>query len=344
MADEKNLALNENQGDIVIYQTEDGNTKIDVRFVDETVWLTQQQMTELFQSSRTNIVEHIQHIYEEGELDKASTCRNFRQVRTEGNRQVTREIPYYNLDMIISLGYRVKSMIATNFRRWATERLKEYMVKGFTMDDERLKNLGGGNYWKELLDRIRDIRSSEKVMYRQVLDLYATSVDYDPKSSESVAFFKMVQNKLHFAAHGHTAAEVIYERADADKPFMGLTAFSGDFPTAKDIGIAKNYLSEDELRILNGIVSGYFDFAEVQAMRHRPMHMSDYVEHLDRILSSTGEQVLIGAGKVSHKQAMDKANREYQRFLVQNLSPVEEAYLQTIKEVEKTAKKKAKED
>lgn len=344
MADEKNLVPDENQGDIVIYQTEDGDTKIDVRFVDETVWLTQQQMAELFQSSRTNIVEHIQHIYEEGELDEVSTCRKFRQVRTEGTRQVTREIPYYNLDMIISLGYRVKSIIATNFRRWATERLKEYMVKGFTMDDERLKKLGGGNYWKELLDRIRDIRSSEKVMYRQVLDLYATSVDYDPKSSESVAFFKMVQNKLHYAAHGHTAAEVIYERADADKPFMGLTAFSGDFPTAKDIGIAKNYLSEEELRILNGIVSGYFDFAEVQAMRHRPMHMSDYVEHLDRILSSTGEQVLIGAGKVSHKQAMDKANREYQRFLVQNLSPVEEAYLQTIKEVEKTAKKKAKEE
>ena len=344
MADEKNLVPDENQGDIVIYQTEDGDTKIDVRFVAETVWLTQQQMAELFQSSRTNIVEHIQHIYEEVELDEASTCRKFRQVRTEGNRQVTREIPYYNLDMIISLGYRVKSIIATNFRRWATERLKEYMAKGFTMDDERLKNLGGGNYWKELLDRIRDIRSSEKVMYRQVLDLYATSVDYDPKSSESVAFFKMVQNKLHFAAHGHTAAEVIYERADADKPFMGLTAFSGDFPTAKDIGIAKNYLSEEELRILNGIVSGYFDFAEVQAMRHRPMHMSDYVEHLDRILSSTGEQVLIGAGKVSHKQAMDKANREYQRFLVQNLSPVEEAYLQTIKEVEKTAKKKVKEE
>ena len=344
MADEKNLVPDENQGDIVIYQTEDGDTKIYVRFVDETVWLTQQQMAELFQSSRTNIVEHIQHIYEEGELDEASTCRKFRQVRTEGSRQVTREIPYYNLDMIISLGYRVKSMIATNFRRWATERLKEYMVKGFTMDDERLKNLGGGNYWKELLDRIRDIRSSEKVMYRQVLDLYATSVDYDPKSAESVAFFKMVQNKLHFAAHGHTAAEVIYERADADKPFMGLTAFSGDFPTAKDIGIAKNYLSEEELRILNGIVSGYFDFAEVQAMRHRPMYMSDYVEHLDSVLSSTGEQVLIGAGKVSHKQAMDKANREYQRFLVQNLSPAEEAYLQTIKEVEKTAKKKAKED
>ena len=344
MADTKDLALEENQGNIVIYQTEDGDTKIDVRFVDETVWLTQQQMADLFQSSRTNIVEHIQHIYEERELDEASTCRKFRQVRIEGSRQVTREIPYYNLDMIISLGYRVKSMIATHFRRWATERLKEYMVKGFTMDDERLKKLGGGNYWKELLARIRDIRSSEKVMYRQVLDLYATSVDYDPRSSESVAFFKMVQNKLHYAAHGHTAAEVIYERADADKPFMGLTAFSGDFPTAKDIGIAKNYLTEEELHILNGIVSGYFDFAEVQAMRHRPMHMSDYVEHLDRVLSSTGEQLLVGAGKVSHKQAMEKANQEYQRFLMQNLSPVEEAYLQTIKEVEKTAKKKAKEE
>lgn len=310
MADTKDLALEENQGDIVIYQTKDGDTKIDVRFVDETVWLTQQQMADLFQSSRTNIVEHIRHIYEEGELDEASTCRKFRQVRTEGSRQVTREIPYYNLDMIISLGYRVKSMIATHFRRWATELLKEYMVKGFTMDDERLKKLGGGNYWKELLARIRDIRSSEKVMYRQVLDLYATSVDYDPRSSESVAFFKMVQNKLHYAAHGHTAAEVIYERADADKPFMGLTAFSGDFPTAKDIGIAKNYLTEEELHILNGIVSGYFDFAEVQAMRHRPMHMSDYVEHLDRVLSSTGEQLLVGAGKVSHKQAMEKAKGE----------------------------------
>lgn len=344
MADEKNLVPEEKQGDIVIYQTEDGGTKIDVRFEGETVWLTQQQMAELFGSSRTNIVEHIRHIYEEGELDEDSTCRKFRQVRDEGGRRVSREIPHYNLDMIISLGYRVKSRIATHFRRWATERLKEYMLKGFTMDDERLKELGGGNYWKELLARIRDIRSSEKVMYRQVLDLYATSVDYDPNSAESIAFFKMVQNKLHYAAHGHTAAEVIYERADADKPFMGLTSFSGDFPTAKDIGIAKNYLTEEELRVLNGIVSGYFDFAEVQAMRHRPMHMSDYVEHLDRVLSSTGEQLLVGAGKVSHKQAIEKANREYQRFLVQNLSPVEEAYLQTIKEIEKTVKKKAEEE
>ena len=257
MADEKNLVPEDNQGDIVIYQTEDGGTKIDVRFEGETVWLTQQQMAELFGSSRTNIVEHIRHIYEEGELDEASTCRKFRQVRDEGGRRVSREIPHYNLDMIISLGYRVKSRIATHFRRWATERLKEYMLKGFTMDDERLKELGGGKYWKELLARIRDIRSSEKVMYRQVLDLYATSVDYDPNSAESIAFFKMVQSKLHYAAHGHTAAEVIYERADADKPFMGLTSFSGDFPTAKDIGIAKNYLTEEELRVLNGIVSGY---------------------------------------------------------------------------------------
>lgn len=339
MADNDISLKNENQGEIVIYQADDGDTKIDVRFVDETVWLTQQQMADLFQSSRTNIVEHIKHIYNEGELDEKSTCRNFRQVRVEGNRQVSREIPYYNLDMIISLGYRVKSITATKFRRWATERLKEYMIKGFTMDDERLKNLGGGNYWKELLDRIRDIRSSEKVMYRQVLDLYATSVDYDPKSSESVAFFKMVQNKLHYAAHGHTAAEVIYERADADKPFMGLTNFSGDFPTAKDIGIAKNYLTEDELKVLNNIVSGYFDFAEIQAMRHNPMYMSDYVEHLDGLLKATGENILEDAGTVSHAQALEKAKAEYQKYQVQNLSPVEEAYLQNIKQIEKTAEK-----
>ena len=215
------------------------------------------------------MIQHIKNIYPEGELDEISTCRKFRQVRREGNRNVERERLYYNLDMIISLGYRIRSSIATQFRRWATERLKEYMIKGFAMDDERLKNLGGGSYWKELLDRIRDIRSSEKVMYRQVLDLYATSVDYDPKSAESVAFFKMVQNKLHYAAHGHTAAEVIFERADAEKPFMGLTAFSGDFPTAKDIAVAKNYLSADELKILNNLVSGYFDFAEIQAMRRR---------------------------------------------------------------------------
>lgn len=332
----------DNCGEILIYQSEDGLTNIEVKVQDETVWLTQQQMADLFQTSRTNVVEHISHIYEECELDENSTCRKFRQVRKEGNREVSREMSYYNLDMIISLGYRVKSRTATNFRRWATERLKEYMIKGFTMDDERLKNLGGGNYWKELLERIRDIRSSEKVMYRQVLDLYATSIDYNPKSSESIAFFKMVQNKLHYAAHGHTAAEVIYERADASQPFMGLKSFSGDFPALKDIGIAKNYLNDEELKILNNIVSGYFDFAEIQAMRHNPMYMSDYVEHLDNVLKTTGEKLLQGAGTISHAQAIEKAKEEYRKYQVQNLSSVEKDYLESIRNLHSTAKKKTK--
>ena len=326
---------------IVIYQTEDGLTKIEVRLENDSVWLSQQQMADLYQTSRTNVVEHIKHIYEEQELDIDSTCRNFRQVRQEGNRQVERDIPFYNLDMIISLGYRVKSRIATNFRRWATERLKEYMIKGFTMDDERLKQVGGGGYWKELLDRIRDIRSSEKVMYRQVLDLYATSVDYDPRAEESIKFFKIVQNKLHYAAHGHTAAEVIFDRADADKPFMGLTTFAGDYPTRNDIMVAKNYLNEDELKILNNLVSGYFDFAEIQAMRRKPMYMADYISQLDNILASTGESLLVGAGKVSHKQAQDKATTEYLKYQERTLSPVEQAYFDSIKVLtEKTSKKK----
>ena len=323
--------------EILIYQTDDGQTKIDVKFEDETVWLTQAQLCELYQTSKSNISEHIKHIFEEGELEENSVVRKFRTTAADGKKYNT---IHYNLDMIISLGYRVKSKIATNFRRWATERLKEYMIKGFTMDDERLKNLGGGNYWKELLDRIRDIRSSEKVMYRQVLDLYATSVDYDPKSSESIAFFKMVQNKLHYAAHGHTAAEVIYERADASKPFMGLKSFSGDFPTLKDIGIAKNYLNDEELKILNNIVSGYFDFAEIQAMRHHPMYMSDYVEHLDNVLKTTGEKVLQDAGTISHAQAIEKATEEYRKYQAQNLSPVEEEYLESIKNIQSIVKKK----
>ena len=331
---------NNDKGQIIIYQSEDGQTNIDVLLEDETVWLTQKQLVELYQSSKANISEHIRNIYDEGELDQASTVRKFRTVQNEGGRTVSREMTYYNLDMIISLGYRVKSRVATQFRRWATAILKEYMVKGFALDDERLKGNGGGEYWKELLDRIRDIRSSEKVLYRQVLDLYATSVDYDPKSSESIAFFKMVQNKLHYAVHGHTAAEIIYERADADKPFMGLKSFKGDFPVKSDIGIAKNYLDENELKILNNLVSGYFDFAEIQAMRHNPMHMSDYVQQLDNVLGSTGEQVLQGAGKISHKQAMEKAEAEYRKYQVQTLSPVEEAYLDTIKTLEKETKKK----
>lgn len=331
-------------GEVVIYTAADGNTKIDVNFIDETVWLSQQQMAELFKTSRTNIVEHIGNIYDEGELDKNSTCRDFRQVRKEGNRNVSRDIPFYNLDMIISLGYRVKSKIATDFRKWATERLKEYIIKGFTMDDERLKNLGGGLYWKELLERIRDIRSSEKVMYRQILDLYATSIDYNPKSMESIAFFKMVQNKLHYALHGQTAAEVIYKRADSEKEFMGLTTFAGDFPTKKDISIAKNYLTEDELKILNRLVSGYFEIAEMQAMKHKPMYMSDYVETLDNILKSTGGDVLKDAGKISHKKAMEKALSEYKQYQTENLSPVEKDYLVEIKNIEKIAKKGGKDD
>lgn len=243
--------MEEKYGEILIYQAEDGSTNINVKMQDETVWLTQQQLVDLYQSSKANVSEHIKHIFEEGELDEKSVVRKFRTTASDGKSY---NVTYYNLDMIISLGYRIKSIIATKFRRWATERLKEYMIKGFTMDDERLKGNGGGNYWKELLDRIRDIRSSEKVLYRQVLDLYATSVDYDPNSEQSVLFFKIVQNKLHYAAHGHTAAEVIYERANAEKPFMGLTSFKRELPAIKDIGIAKNYLNENELKVLNNLV------------------------------------------------------------------------------------------
>ena len=326
-------------GEIIIYQANDGQTRIDVRFEEETVWLTQQQMAELFHSSRTNIVEHIRHIYAEGELDESSTCRKFRQVQKEGTRNIARELPFYNLDMIISLGYRVKSIVATRFRRWATEQLKEYLKKGFLLDDQRLKELGGGKYWHELLNRIRDIRSSEKAIFRQVLDLYATSLDFDPESSESVAFFKMVQNKLHYAAHGHTAAEVIFERADAEKPFMGLTTFSGEQPELKDISIAKNYLDEKEIKILNNLVAGYFDLAEINAIEHRPMYMSDYVELLDSLLTSGSRKVLTDAGKISHKQAVDKALKEYRKYQVKTLSPVEKAYLETIKTLEKKVKK-----
>ena len=329
----------EDKGEIIIYQGPDGAASIEVKMQGETVWLTQAQLVELYQTSKSNISEHIKHIFEEGELEESSVVRKFRTTAADGK---TYNMTYYNLDMIISLGYRVKSVIATNFRRWATERLKEYMIKGFTMDDERLKGNGGGSYWKELLDRIRDIRSSEKVLYRQVLDLYATSVDYDPHSETSVQFFKVVQNKLHYAAHGHTAAEVIYERADAQKPFMGLKTFSGELPALKDIGVAKNYLNEDELKILNNLVSGYFDYAEISALEHRPMYMVDYVNQLDAILSSGGRKVLEGAGTVSHIQALEKAKEEYRKYQADTLSPVEEAYLEAVKETGKAVQRLSK--
>jgi hypothetical protein len=329
-----------NNGEVLIYQSEDGHTHIDVKIEDETVWLTQAQLCELYKSSKSNISEHIKHIFEEGELDKESVVRKIRTTGPDGKFYNT---IHYNLDMIISLGYRIKSSIATNFRRWATERLKEYMIKGFTMDDERLKHSGGGNYWKELLDRIRDIRSSEKVMYRQILDLYSTSVDYNPHSEETIRFFKIVQNKLHYAAHGHTAAEVIYERVDAKKPNMGLTTFSGEYPMAKDIGIAKNYLQENELKVLNNFVAGYFDFAEIQAMRKNPMYMEDYIKLLDRILFSTGEKLLENSGTISHSQAMDKAKEEYMKYQMITITPIEHAYLDTIKKLESMVKKKSKE-
>jgi hypothetical protein len=330
----------ESKGEIIIYQNENNTVSLNVRLEAETIWLTRQQMAELFQSSRTNVVEHIKHIFEEGELNENATCRKFRQIQIEGSRSVERELPFYNLDLIISLGYRIKSRIATQFRIWATERLKEYIIKGFTMDDERLKNIGGGGYWYELLNRIRDIRSSEKIMFRQVLDLYATSVDYDPKSAVSIEFFKIVQNKLHYATHGHTAAEIIFARANSNKNFMGLTTFTGTVPTEKDISAAKNYLTETELKILNNLVSGYFDFAEIQAMKQKPMYMEDYIYQLDNILSSTGEKVLKNAGSVSHEQAIEKALVEYRKYQVKTLSPVEQAYLETIKKTEKKIKRK----
>ena len=326
--------MNTDKGEIIIYQTEDGLTKIEVSMVEETVWLTIDQMAELFQKARSTINEHILNVYKENELTQNETMRKI------GNSDFsTKPTNFYNLDVIISVGYRVKSLRGTQFRIWATKVLKEYMIKGFALDDERLKGNAGGNYWKELLGRIRDIRSSEKVLYRQVLDLYATSVDYDPRSMESLKFFQIVQNKLHYAAHGHTAAEVIYERADADKPFMGLTSFSGELPALKDIGIAKNYLTEEELKVLNNLVSGYFDLAEINAIEHKPMYMTDYIEQLDSILSSGNRKLLEGAGSVSHDNAMKKAKEEYRKYQTMTLSPVEESYLETIKCINDRAKK-----
>ncbi len=331
-------------GEMIIYQSEEG-IKLDVRLENKTVWLNIEQIALLFNKGRTTISGHISNIFKEGELEESVVCRKFRHTTQHGaidGKVQTKDVKYYNLDVIISVGYRVRSIQGTRFRQWATERLHEYIVKGFTMDDERLKNLGGGSYWRELLVRIRDIRSSEKVLYRQVLDIYATSVDYDPRTDASKTFFKIVQNKLHYAAHGHTAAEVIYERADADQPFMGLTTFEGELPAIKDIKIAKNYLKENELKILNNLVSGYFDFAEIMALEHRPVYMTDYVKQLDAILQSTGRPLLKGTGSISHQDAMDKALAEYRKYQVKTLPPVEEAYLESINALEKMARRKQK--
>ena len=322
---------------VVIFKTADDKVSIDVHFEGETVWLTIDDMASLFEKSRSTINEHILNIFEEGELEKENVVRKI------GNSDFSsKPTNYYNLDVIISVGYRVKSLRGTQFRQWATKRLNEYIRKGFTMDDERLKEAGGGDYWKELLARIRDIRSSEKVMYRQVLDLYATSADYNPKSAESVVFFKMVQNKLHYAVSKQTAAEIIYDRADSEKDFMGLTSFKGADVTLDDVRIAKNYLSEKELKKLNALVSAFFDVAEYQAENHNVMHMSDYVEQLDRTIHSVGEDVLEGAGKISHKNAMKKAEGEYRKYQVKTLSSVEKAYIETLKELNKIENKRKK--
>lgn len=328
---------NEQNNQIIIYQADDGTPGIDVRFQGETAWLTQAQLVNLFGSSKANISEHIKHIFEEGELEWDSVVRKFRTTAADGKKY---ETEHYNLEMIISLGYRVKSKIAVKFRIWATARLREYIVKGFAIDSDRLKNLGGGNYWKELLDEIRDIRSSEKVLYRQVLDLYATAIDYDPQASESLKFFKIVQNKLHFAAHGHTAAEVIYLRVDSDKPFAGLTNFKGKQPTQAEAMVAKNFLELSELKVLNNLVSAYFDLAEINALEQKPMKMADYIRELDNILKSTGRKLLSDAGKISHEKATAKAALEYRQYKAKNLSEVEKAYLDTIKTVQKKVEKK----
>lgn len=327
----------DNYGEILIYQSDDGLTKIDVNMYDETVWLSIDQMAELFQRDKSVIGKHVRNIFKEGELDKNSVWAKFAYTASD---EKTYQVDYYNLDVVISVGYRVKSQRGVQFRIWATSILKEYIKKGFAMDDNRLKELGGGGYFKELLERIRDIRASEKVFYRQVLEIYATSIYYDPKAEVSIQFFKRVQNKIHYAVSGETAAEVIYHRADAEKDFMGLMSFSGEQPTLKEAKIAKNYLNEKELRAMGQLVSGYLDFAERQAEREIPMTMEDWAKHLDGILTSTGENLLTGNGTISHLQAMEKAQTEYKKYKAKTLSSVEKDYLESIKLLEQKGKRK----
>jgi len=328
--------MKENHSDFILFKTEDEKISVDVRFEDETVWLSQEQMATLFERDRSVIVKHIAKIFSEGELEEKSNVQFLHIANSD------KPVKFYNLNVIISVGYRVKSKRGTQFRIWATKRLNEYIRKGFTMDDERLKNLGGGGYWKELLQRIRDIRASEKVFYRQVLDIYSTSIDYNPKADVSITFFKKVQNKIHYAVHGKTAAEVIFTRADAEKEFMGLMTFPGSRPYLKDVAVAKNYLDEKELRSLGQIVSGYLDFAERQAEREQAMSMNDWAEHLDKILTMSGEKLLQRAGAISHEIAIEKATAEYKKYQQKTLSEAEKNYMESLKVLENKTKKKEK--
>ena len=335
------------ENEIIIYQTQDGQTKIDVRIENETVWLTQNQMAELFQTTKQNISLHIKNIFEEGELTEDSTVKDYLTVQNEGSRKVSRNVMHYNLDVIISVGYRVKSLRGTQFRIWATQVLKEYMKKGFALNDDLLKQAGGGGYWQELLERIRDIRSSEKVFYRQILDIYATSTDYNPNAEETKLFFKVVQNKMHFAAHGHTAAEVIYLRADSTKDNMGLTVFKGKHPKKDEVTVAKNYLDEKELNILNRITSAYLEFAELQAIRHIPMTMKDWLAKLDDFIKMTGSELLENPGKISKLEAENKALAEYAKYketIKDELSEVEKHFLESVKQTQKQLEKKNRGD
>jgi hypothetical protein len=324
--------------DLIFYTTEDGITNIDLRLENGTVWLSQLEIAELFQTTKQNISKHIQAIFDDHELDAQATVNQQLTVQKEGEREVSRSLALYNLDVILAVGYRVRSVRGVQFRRYASTILKEYLEKGFALNDERLKNLGGGNYWKELLGRIRDIRSSEKVMFRQVLDLYATASDYDPSNEASLVFFKIVQNKLHYAAHGHTASEVIYLRVDSDKPFAGLSNFKGSQPTQAEAMIAKNFLGEQELKVLNNLVSAYFDLAEINAIEQREMRMADYARELDTIVGSAGRKLLDHAGSISHAQADTKAKREYKKYKAKTLANVEKDYLKSIAALEKQAK------
>ena len=331
------------ENEIIIYQTQDGQTKIDVRLENETVWLTQNQMAELFQTTKQNVSLHIKNIFEEGELSENSTVKDYLTVQQEGNRKVSRNISHYNLDVIISVGYRVKSLRGTQFRIWATQVLKEYMKKGFALNDDLLKQAGSGGYWKELLERIRDIRSSEKVFYRQILDIYATSTDYNPNAEETKLFFKVVQNKMHFAVHGHTAAEIVYLRADSTKDNMGLTVFKGNHPKKDEVTVAKNYLDEKELNILNRITSAYLEFAELQAIRQIPMTMKDWILKLDDFIKMTGSELLDNPGKISKLEAENKALAEYAKYketIKDELSEIEKHFLEAVKQAQKQLEKK----